>query len=439
MSTTLFTITFVSVCLLSLSRPAVGVYAYMINYIVVPHLQWWVQPLASQGARFSLFLSLAIAAGMIIRWGEISKNAPRFSFHEQLVCAFVLIVVLSRLWGVQIDLSVSLRTFSGTSELPSEKMLKVAVFLLMLMRVVSNYSSFVTVLWVVILSGGLYTGYDAYTAPLGRYNQGRLDVLGGIDFRDSSLVSCNLVVVAILTGAQYLKSRNWKSRAICVVAWGLTVNAIILTQTRAAVLALGSAVVAAPFLAPRGNKLRITSYVLAALVAGLSLTNESFWNRTESITASQEDRDPSAAGRLLLWSAGLRMGFDNPLGVGAGSYGSVVGNYDPSCAGRDCHNTYISCFAELGVAGILLFVLLFVNAFHILSRVQTLAAGTAIEQQVNWDCYGLRLAFIASLTFGVFGTLTYVEYFWWYLSLPVCLERAVRRVVPTPSTVGGRA
>src|SRR5262249_36489040 len=203
-----------------------------------------------------------------------------------------------------------------------------------------------------------------------------------------------------------------------------TVNAIILTQTRAAMLGLAAGAIAAPLLAPRGNRLRVCLYVVLGAVAAFSITNQAFWSRAETITASAEERDRSAASRFDLWKVGLEMWGDHPLGVGAGSFYTVAGEYDPQYAGRDCHNTYLRCAAELGVPGILLLLALIVNAFRTLRRAARLAAGTSVEQPIRWDCYAFQLALVAYLTAGIFMSVPYVEEFWWFLCLPVCLERS---------------
>jgi O-antigen ligase len=128
---------------------------------------------------------------------------------------------------------------------------------------------------------------------------------------------------------------------------------------------------------------------------------------------------------------------DHPLGVGAGSFYTAVGSYDPLYVGRDCHNTYIRCAAELGFPGILVFLALIVNAFLMLRRIPSLALGTPIEKDIRWDCLGLQVAFVVYLTAGFFMGLTYLEEFWWFFCLPVCLERAARNASHAPQAVSG--
>jgi hypothetical protein len=411
--------------LLSLVDPAIGIYAYMINYLVAPDLQWWGAPLVELGTRFSLTLSVCIALGMLLQWRKLANRGPLLHPQEKLIWAFVGVVVLSRLWGVPFD--NSLRDMTLTSTSPDEKMPKVAIFIFLLTHSINKYRKVVPCWWIMILVGGLYTGYDGYTAAQSRFVKGRLDLLGGIDFRESSLVAAHLAMVGVLIGIQFLKSRRWIIKAICLIAGAFTVNAIILTQTRAALMALGIGATFALLTAPRDRRILIGGCLLAGAACAFSLTNKEFWSRAETIGATVEESDGFGGGRMDFWKSGIQMGLDHPLGVGAGSFYTVIGTYNPAHRGRDCHQTYIRCFAELGVPGFLLLLALIANAFRLLQRIPRLAQGTPIARDIELDCYGLKVALVVYLSAGFFMGLTYIEELWWLLGLPVCLERAAIR------------
>jgi O-antigen ligase len=433
----LFGIVFAAACLAALRWPMVGLLAYMVDYLVAPSRQWWGEPLIEMGARFSMFLVLATAAGVVLQWGKIRPQIAGGIPHSQevLVGLFVLVVVLSRVWGAPLDLTA--RNLTGTSVTPEEKLPKVAFFVFLMTTLVVRYSHVRAVFWLLVLVGGLYLGWDGYTARESRFVHGRLDNLGGADFAESSAVGAHLTFVSVVTGVLFLTSRRWWQKALCLVAGVLTVNAIILTQTRAAFLALLAAGLAAPVFAMRGQRMRILCYLALGAAGTLALTNDQFVSRVESITAQEQQRDAAAVSRLEVWEAGLQMWKDNPMGVGAGSFYTCVGVYDPRYVGRDCHNTYIRCLAELGVLGGGLFLAVVVNAFLTLRRAARAAVGTSIESDVRWDCFGLKVAFVGYLFAGMFMGLTYIEEMWWFLCLPVCLHRSALNARAEEAPVGG--
>src|SRR5262249_54636671 len=242
----LFGSLFVSVCLLAFAWPAAGVFAYMADYIIAPVNYWWGEALVAYGVRFSFFLAIAIGGGLLLNWSKLRQFLPGPIFYSQewLVVFFVAIVLLSRLWGMPIDMAA--RDLSGISQTPAEKMVKVAIFVLMMTHVLTRAKEMDAAYWFLILVGGLLLGLDAYMASESRFVHGRLDQLGGADYRESSTVGAHLAFVGALAGAVFLKSREWWKKLICMVAGAFTVNALILTQTRAAMLGLLAGGLAAP-------------------------------------------------------------------------------------------------------------------------------------------------------------------------------------------------
>ena len=77
--------------------------------------------------------------------------------------------------------------------------------------------------------------------------------------------------------------------------------------------------------------------------------------------------------------------------------------------------------------GLVVLVLIVVNAGVVLRRIMRRAGGLPPRErdQVRWLGHGLVTALAAVLTYGMTGTLVYTEYLWWFLALPICLERAV--------------
>jgi putative inorganic carbon (HCO3(-)) transporter len=229
-----------------------------------------------------------------------------------------------------------------------------------------------------------------------------------------------------IIGVQFLRS-GWLGKLLCLVSGVFTANALVLTRSRGAFLGVLASGVAAAILAPRKHRPVIWAAIVVAAIGGLYLADEAFWSRAGTITASAEERDASASSRLEIWEAAVRMTKDHPFGIGAGNFFQTISRYNPLHVGRDTHNTYLRCAAEVGVPGIALLLLLIFNAFRCLWRlfrdVRELPGGQS--GQTLYVAYGLLVSLVACLVGCITMTLLYVEFLWWLLALPVCLERAV--------------
>jgi O-antigen ligase len=128
------------------------------------------------------------------------------------------------------------------------------------------------------------------------------------------------------------------------------------------------------------------------------------------------------------------------LGVGVGRFFDFIGKYKPSIPGKDTHNTYFRCLAELGFIGFLLLLLLIANALWMLfaldRRVRNLGEDRAHDYSLH--IFGLKIALVVYLSAGMFISSTYIEEFYWLLMMPVFLKRSFDNEVeeqkaPAPS------
>jgi O-antigen ligase len=223
----------------------------------------------------------------------------------------------------------------------------------------------------------------------------------------------------------------------------LIANAVVLTQSRGALVGIAAAGAGALVVADR----RFRKYILLLLpivaLGGYRLTDEKFRERMTTIVADEGERDASADNRLILWRGAWEMFKDHPLGVGVGNFYSAIGSYRYELAGRDTHSTYMRCLSELGVFGMAALLALFVNAFRTLRWCQRAAAELPDGRELVHTAIGLQLALIAFATCGLTITMTYCEELFVFLLLPVCCCRAVlqaqRELSNSPPAVCGIA
>lgn len=419
LKTVLFLVSFVGACGGALYLPLVGVVAYMMHYQIGPEWQWWSEPISSWGIRYSFILALLTAVSIAVHHRTLRYGRTLLTGHEWLMVLFVAIIWLSTILGLPHEQA------SAASDYPPYKMAKVLVFTLMLTHVATTVRAINVVLWTFV-AGGLFLGYEAYTAPAFAFFQGRLETLGGPDFRESNAVAAYMAASLAITGAQFLRT-GWRGKGVCLIAGVLACNGIILTRSRAGLIAIGGATLVALFTAPRRHRILVLTCVAMAALGAYFLTDPAFWERMSTITAAEEERDSSAQHRLDIWRASLPMFADHPFGIGAANFTSVIGDYDPSEKGFDSHSSYVRCFSELGVQGILVFLVLIASAMRLLWRVrkECQELPEPYRGDLAMATYGVGIGLGVFLLAGLTATNLYHEGPWWFMAMPVCLLRAV--------------
>jgi len=120
------------------------------------------------------------------------------------------------------------------------------------------------------------------------------------------------------------------------------------------------------------------------------------------------------------------------MGVGIGRFEFEIGHYAPpevfivaGTARRDAHNTYILCAAELGVVGLLAFLSIVGLAWWTLGRLGRRGRSLEDPDLLELMIFANRLSLLVYLVAGLFVSRLYTEGMWIFLTLPVCLDRAV--------------
>jgi O-antigen ligase len=219
-----------------------------------------------------------------------------------------------------------------------------------------------------------------------------------------------------LKGSPLLRTLCFSAIAICLIG-------LFLTQSRAGLIALGTALFAAVVLGGRRR------FVVAVLVTLVSITTIGYF----AFVATDEVRHRvttfgSGTGRTDIWTVGWRMVEDQPLrGVGAGNFPIASIHYllEPGALLRDdfivdnpkvAHNTYLNVLAELGVVGLALF--LAVIAFSLWCAARALGvASQAGDRQLDVLARAMIVVLVGLLAADFFGSRQYSKQLWLLLSL----------------------
>jgi O-antigen ligase len=118
---------------------------------------------------------------------------------------------------------------------------------------------------------------------------------------------------------------------------------------------------------PRMNKMII---VVIGLIVFIGLANDAYWQRMSTIWAPTTDN--TGAGRTDIWKAGLGIMASRPWGVGIGTFQVAEGLSHGGAEGRwnAAHNSFIELGVELGVVGLIIFVLLLTTSLKQLRSIR---------------------------------------------------------------------
>lgn len=406
----------------ALVYPVIGVGLYVLVYHVHPETQWWGASFEASGLRPSLTVAIAVVAGMLLRRAHFAEGAKLWRPPIVLLLALAGYALLTLTWA---DPSW------GRTPAMADKVLKLAVFVVILVRCVSaaNQYQFVFMSWLL---GVVYIGYEAW-GNVGYRVGGRLNAgLGGPDFAESSGLSAHLVASLPLAGALFFMARNWWGRGFALLAGALAVNTIIMTRTRNALAGLLAMCLCTVFWLPRGYRLKGLAALVAGVVLSAQLTDPGWWERMRTIADYQ--RDSSVQGRLVYWRAALDLAAQNPFGIGLGQFYLRVQQYTPNDPiQHSAHSTFAACLAEFGIPGSVLLGLIILGTIGGLSRIRraayTLPPALPIELgpwrsrfHLGWHALALQTALVGYLGCALFTTRLWAEDFWMLLGLAVCLK-----------------
>lgn len=416
-----------------LYHPFIGVYAYLATYNINPLGQWWGSYLPDFFLRYSFIIGFVTALGAVLHWPKL-KFKSFWDRQEVLFCIFIIIIWCSVLLDNNDSINYNVI-----------KMTKVLLIVLLSSHVITTLKHYEGIIWVLILSA-LFLTIELHSGS-GVFRGARLHSgIGGSDFGEGNFLGAHFGFILPFIAIMLLKG-SWKIRGLCLISAVMILDSVIIIRSRGIFLGL-----AAGFAATFLFSLRVKAYrkkIIVLMLLGVAgaffLTDPAFWVRMETIQVAENDsifadptRDSSAEGRLVAWRGALAMSMDHPLGVGVGNFFDFIGLYEPTIPGRDTHNTYLRCLAELGFPGFITLLLLILNAFKMLFILdkETQNHQEDLTKDIHLHILGLKTALVVYLAAGMFISSTYIEEFYWLLLMPVFLKRAIDNEVKNiPETV----
>ncbi len=228
--------------------------------------------------------------------------------------------------------------------------------------------------------------------------------------------------------------RTLRARALAAVALSLLALAFVNSGSRGGFVALVAVIV---FIVARYRSIpfrwRVGATAFVAVVV-FAAASDRYWKQMSTILSDADYNRTEETGRLQIWSRGIGYMLQNPiLGVGPNNFQAAEGRLSAFSDRQQLgigvrwnapHNSYLQVGAELGVPGLVIFVLLIGSAYAALRRSHTCERARAGS---GADRPGLAPALTASLLGVVVGafflTLAYSEMLFTLVALAVALQK----------------
>jgi O-antigen ligase len=262
-------------------------------------------------------------------------------------------------------------------------------------------------------------------------SQWRLGMLVYYDANDFA----TLAVMALPLGVYFMVQRTprWR-RLVSAAAVVCLAVSFIWTGSRGGFLAL---LAIGAFLLLRYRAIHVRWRILATVLVGLvfaATASDNYWDKMKTILKPKDDYNlTDNEGRVQVWKRGVGYMLQHPLlGVGAGNFPTAEGTISPvahlsisrGVKWSVSHNSYVQVGAELGVPGLIMFLLLFSGAFRGLRRVQAapwpLRPGDRSPRETQL-AQALAAALIGFMVGGFFLSLAYRDLLYVLLALSVGL------------------
>jgi O-antigen ligase len=216
-----------------------------------------------------------------------------------------------------------------------------------------------------------------------------------------------------------LQRRGW-ARWFYFACAGLVAIAVLLTFSRSGFIGLVAAGGVLAWKLARGHRVRILFAAAGLAVVLLMVMPGTYWVRLATISIPEADTTHSAQERQLLMKRAAELALKRSIvGVGMGNF------HIYSLHEKAAHNSYLETTAELGVIGLIAYLVLIFAPIRSLRRIEqeTASAGARPEPEIHLISVCLQASFVAYIVYGFFGSVQYMYFLYFSVAYAVALRR----------------
>lgn len=297
--------------------------------------------------------------------------------------------------------------------------IKAVLFFLMMINAVRTRRRLMGMIWLSLLAGGVFS----YIA-IGMYLRGEMKVedyrvglnIGGM-FANPNEFSLHLVMMIPLAISLMLATRNKLMKLVYLGMASLMFFANMITYSRGGFLGIIAAIGVLAWKLGRKNRILVSVFASIGTLVMLFLAPNNFGLRVLSIFIPGLDEAGSSNQRQELLEQSIWVTLRNPWGIGIGNF-PIVGIQN-----LVTHNAYTQISAELGILGLVAYLIFLFSPFRKLSAIdRTLYA----KDDLNWFYYvsiGLQGSMVAYFVGSFFASVAYYWFIYYLIAYVVAFRR----------------
>lgn len=236
-------------------------------------------------------------------------------------------------------------------------------------------------------------------------------------FNNPNDLAIQLVTMIPIIVGMALASKNKLWRLFYFAIGGLFLFAMLITFSRGAFLAFVAMSAMLVWKLGRAQRLK---YTIISVIGGtifLAVAPGNYGLRVLSIFFPSLDPVGSAGARRDGLLLSILVTLRNPWGIGIGN----SPGFSPSA--HQTHNSYTQVSSELGVLGLIAYVVFIVSAFRKLGAIEHTQHAAGTHDWFYYMAIGLQGSLVAFMVSSFFGSVAYLWYVYYLVAYAVALRR----------------
>ena len=349
--------------------------------------------------------------------------ASKLCAGEALIVWTLELKMMTLLWALGLLFAPVAASPGDSFNVLFDPLIKILIVFAMQTALVDTVSRYRAMMGIMVFCQALYSLSVINTFLTGGYSemasfQARISGWGEY-LKNPNDIACVLALMAPLSVICALLQRGWK-RWLLFAGAGVTAVAILFTYSRSGFLALIAPCGLLIWKATRGRRVKVLLPI--AVIAAVLLVAAPGKYRTRLSTIFNPETDPtnSAQERQEHMIRAYEVAIRRPIfGVGMGNFHIYAINE------MRAHNAYLEIAAELGVVGLITFVIIIFAPLRSLRRIEreTAADGPSPDPGKHIVSACLQASFVAFIIYGFFGSVQYDSYLYSLVALAVAFRR----------------